>query len=51
MLSSVEGRLEAINVHRRRFFTVCDRLSGGPVRCALPGEQEILRSTKPVPVR
>jgi hypothetical protein len=43
MLSSVEGKLEAINVHRRRFFTVWDRLSRGPVRCALPGDEDVER--------
>ena len=35
-LGSVEGRLEAINVHGTRTFTVWDRVTGADVRCTFP---------------
>ena len=35
-LGSVEGRLEAINVHGTRTFTVWDRVTGTDVRCTFP---------------
>ena len=33
-LGSLQGRLEAINVHRSPTATIWDRVSGAPVRCA-----------------
>ena len=35
-LGSLEGHLEAINLHNRPTFTVWDRVSRAPVRCSLP---------------
>ncbi len=37
-LGSVEGILEAVNLHGRPTFTVWDRVSRAPVRCGFPGE-------------
>ena len=39
-LGSVEGTLEAVNLHGNPSFTVWDRLSRGPVRCYFLNEQE-----------
>ena len=36
VLGSVDGMLEAINLHGNRSFTVWDRVSGVPVRCLFP---------------
>ena len=38
-LSSLQGKLEAINVHRSPTATIWDRLSGAPVRWAFPREE------------
>ena len=38
-LGSLEGRLEAINVHRQPTATVWDRVSGAPVRWTFRGEE------------
>jgi len=35
-LGSIEGMLEAINLHRTGTFTVWDRMSAAPVRCSFP---------------
>jgi hypothetical protein len=38
LLSSLEGTLDAINLHgATKTFTVWDRVTGVPVRCAMPG--------------
>ena len=37
-LGSLEGRLEAINLHGPPTFTVWDRVSRAPVRCSFPNE-------------
>ena len=33
---SIEGRVDAIQTHRRRWFTVWDDITGVPVRCPIP---------------
>lgn len=38
-LGSLEGRLDAINLHRAPTFTIWDRLSGAPVRVSFPSGQ------------
>ena len=37
-LGSLEGTLEAINVHRAPTITIWDRVYGSPVRCSIPRE-------------
>ena len=37
-LGSVEGSLDAINLHGRPTLTLWDRVSGAPVRCSFPGD-------------
>ncbi|MBI2855999.1 MAG: hypothetical protein HYX93_04055 [Chloroflexi bacterium] len=39
-LGSIEGRLDAINVHGTPTFTVWDRVSRAPVRCSFPNDPE-----------
>lgn len=39
-LGSIEGTLEAINLHGNPTFTVWDRVSRSPVRCRFPKEQD-----------
>ncbi len=39
-LGTIEGRLEAINVHGAPTFTIWDRVSRAPVRCSFPGEAD-----------
>lgn len=46
MLGSVEGRLDAINLHGRGVFTVWDRLTGSPVRCALSNDPQTIEQVK-----
>lgn len=38
-LGSLQGRLDAINVHRTPTATIWDRVSGAPVRCRFPREE------------
>lgn len=38
-LGSLQGRLDAINVHRNPTATIWDRVSGAPVRCSFPREE------------
>lgn len=37
---SLEGRLEAVNFHRQPNFTIWERVSRAPVRCALPNSDD-----------
>jgi len=39
-LGTIEGRLEAINLHRIPSFTIWDRVSRAPVRCSFPSDAE-----------
>ncbi len=44
-LGSLEGRMDAINVHGSPAVTIWDRVTGAPVRCRLPeGEEWITRA-------
>ena len=45
-LGSLEGTLEAINVHGSPIVTVWDRVHGTPVRCSIPKEGEWLARVK-----
>jgi len=46
LLGSLEGMLDAINLHGRPSFTIWDRVSGSPVRCAFPKETAWVESVK-----
>ncbi len=45
-LGSLEGTLEAINVHRTPTVTIWDRISGSPVRCSIPSGADWLSHVK-----
>ncbi len=45
-LGSLQGSLEAIDVHSTAEVTIWDRISGSPVRCAVPREQEWISRAK-----
>ena len=45
-LASVEGRLEAINIHRTSTFTIWDRVSRYPVRCHFERSPESIEKVK-----
>jgi hypothetical protein len=47
-LASVEGRVEAINIHRTSTFTVWDRVSRCPVRCYFDRTPESVEKIKEV---
>ena len=40
ILGSLEGTLEAINLHRAPTFTIWERVSRAPVRCSFPNEPD-----------
>jgi hypothetical protein len=46
VLGSLEGTLDAINVHGPGTFTIWDRLSGHPVRCTFPKEPSWVQRVK-----
>jgi len=46
VLGSLEGTLDAINVHGAGTFTIWDRLSGHPVRCTFPKESAWVQTVK-----
>jgi len=46
VLGSLEGMLDAINLHRTPTFTIWDRVSGGPVRCQFPGQPDWIERVK-----
>lgn len=37
-LGSIDGMLDAVNLHQAPFITVWDRLTGVPVRCHIPAD-------------
>lgn len=45
-LGSIDGMLDAVNLHRNPVATVWDRLTGIPVRCYLPGGPTWKQRTK-----
>ena len=45
-LGSLEGRLEAINVHGAPTFTIWERVSRAPVRCSFPDQSSWLENVK-----
>ena len=45
-LGSLEGTLEAINVHRTLTVTIWDRATRAPVRCSIPKEAEWITRVK-----
>ena len=45
-LGSLEGTLEAINVHGRATVTIWDRVSRSPVRCSIPKKSEWIEQVK-----
>lgn len=46
VLGSLEGMLDALNVHKIPTFTIWDRVSGGPVRCQFPKESAWIERVK-----
>ena len=45
-IGSLEGTLEAINVHGPPTVTIWDRISGSPVRCSIPKDEECIALVK-----
>lgn len=46
VLGSLEGMLDAINLHGAPTFTIWERLSGNPVRCTFPKDPEWVSRVK-----